>query len=148
MCYGNDPVNCQKYGRLYTWDAALKACPDGWHLPSDEEWGILESYIGIQSPLLTSVRNGNTNVLKSEAYGGGWCTVDCNITDLSLLPSGAPTVDGGYYGIGEGGYWWTSTMDSSSGKPYSRLLPSGNNAAIYRYLQTATHSFAVRCVKD
>ena len=31
-------VNCEKYGRLYTWEVAKEACPKGWHLPSDEEW--------------------------------------------------------------------------------------------------------------
>jgi uncharacterized protein (TIGR02145 family) len=38
-CYDNKPANCQKYGRLYNWNTAMKACPRGWHLPSDEEWG-------------------------------------------------------------------------------------------------------------
>ena len=36
--YDDSDKNGKKYGRLYTWDAALKACPEGWHLPSDEEW--------------------------------------------------------------------------------------------------------------
>ena len=36
-CYENKPENCEKYGRLYTWDEAVKACPKGWHLPSHEE---------------------------------------------------------------------------------------------------------------
>jgi len=39
-CYDNDEQNCNKYGRLYTWEAAIKACPKGWHLPSDEEWSL------------------------------------------------------------------------------------------------------------
>ncbi len=149
MCYGNDLSNCQKYGRLYTWDIASEVCPDGWHLPSDEEWGILESYIGIQNPLSTVGGRGNANALKLEGtYNGwGWCSVNCNTTGLNFLPSGAPTVDGGYYAIGEGGYWWTSTMDSSSGKPYARLITSRDNA-IHRGPQTQTHSFAVRCIKD
>lgn len=63
-CYGNDPTNCEKYDRLYTWSAAMDsaavfgdggkgcgygvkctptypvrgACPEGWHLPSNAEW--------------------------------------------------------------------------------------------------------------
>ena len=37
-CYDDKPENCQKYGRLYNWDAAKKACPDGWHLPKADEW--------------------------------------------------------------------------------------------------------------
>ena len=36
-CYDNLPENCDKYGRLYTWHAAMNACPENWHLPSKEE---------------------------------------------------------------------------------------------------------------
>jgi hypothetical protein len=42
-CAGDDPDDCKKYGRLYEWDAAMTACPRGWHLPSEEEWAMLES---------------------------------------------------------------------------------------------------------
>ena len=34
LCYENKPANCAKYGRLYNWETAKKACPKGWHLPS------------------------------------------------------------------------------------------------------------------
>ena len=44
--YDNDPKNGEKYGRLYTWDAAKKVCPPGWHLPTDEEWKALANYFG------------------------------------------------------------------------------------------------------
>jgi uncharacterized protein (TIGR02145 family) len=38
------------YGRLYTYDEALVACPNGWHLPSDEEWKVFEIALGMTSP--------------------------------------------------------------------------------------------------
>ena len=42
-----DPKNVEKYGRLYTWEAALKACPIGWHIPTDEEWNtMIKNYGG------------------------------------------------------------------------------------------------------
>ncbi len=41
-CYDNNSTNCNEYGRLYTWAAALSACPSGWHLPSDNEWKQLD----------------------------------------------------------------------------------------------------------
>src|SRR5688572_29329397 len=40
-CYQNEPLNCRRYGRLYTWDSAKRACQslgDGWRLPTDDEW--------------------------------------------------------------------------------------------------------------
>lgn len=46
MCYGNDASNCSKYGRLYTWEAAKKACPSGWHLPSKDDLDFILASIG------------------------------------------------------------------------------------------------------
>ena len=52
LCYGDQPrnkikkpENCQKYGRLYDWDEAIKACPKGWHLPTPQEWQTLMDFI-------------------------------------------------------------------------------------------------------
>jgi len=53
LCYGDEPAkkikktdNCNKYGRLYDWNEAMKACPNGWNLPSDEEWQTLVDFVG------------------------------------------------------------------------------------------------------
>ena len=45
-CRDDEPENCDKYGRLYTWTAASVACPEGWHLPSDKEVRTLLASIG------------------------------------------------------------------------------------------------------
>jgi len=42
-CYENDDDNCAKHGRLYNRDAAMMACPAGWHLPNREELEGLDS---------------------------------------------------------------------------------------------------------
>ena len=46
-CYDNSVRNCRIYGRLYTWEAALTACPEGWELPGDEDWKQLEVFLGM-----------------------------------------------------------------------------------------------------
>jgi len=46
LCYGEIQANCNKYGRLYDWETAIEVCPDGWHLPSNDEWAKLYSYVG------------------------------------------------------------------------------------------------------
>ena len=38
FCYNNDLLNCKKYGRLYTWDAAQNVCPEGWRLPTENDF--------------------------------------------------------------------------------------------------------------
>lgn len=63
-CQYDSDTDCQRYGRLYTWEAANKACPAGWHLPSDEEWYVLASlYEGVDSAgqHLKSTSLGGTN---------------------------------------------------------------------------------------
>ena len=50
--YGNDPKNGAKYGKLYNWYAAIDnngLCPQGWHVPSDDEWTVLIDYLGGES---------------------------------------------------------------------------------------------------
>ena len=44
--YNDDPVIGETYGRLYPWNAAKKVCPDGWRLPTNEEWTNLAMKAG------------------------------------------------------------------------------------------------------
>ena len=51
ICYDNAAENCERYGRLYNWTSAKKVCPQGWRLPSEEEWadapsGIWNTFAG------------------------------------------------------------------------------------------------------
>lgn len=46
-CLDNDAANCLKFGRLYTWSQAQKVCPEGWHLPSKEDFEIMSNYLDI-----------------------------------------------------------------------------------------------------
>ena len=47
VCYDNKPENCQTLGRLYPWEVALQACPDGWHLATEYEWQKLELTLAV-----------------------------------------------------------------------------------------------------
>jgi len=38
FCYDNNSKICEKYGRLYAWNSAMTACPEGWRLPLEAEW--------------------------------------------------------------------------------------------------------------
>ena len=53
-CYNNSADSCEKYGRLYDRVTALTACPAGYHLPYDDEWGTLVDYAGGATPLKTT----------------------------------------------------------------------------------------------
>ncbi len=100
-CYDNNIENCNKYGRLYTRDAAMITCPAGWHLPSKEEWNALFAFVG-----------GEEVSLKSTLWGG----VDS--FGFSVLPGGALRYDGNF--VGDLAVFWSSTM-------YVDLSNSGNH---------------------
>jgi uncharacterized protein (TIGR02145 family) len=109
-CYDNDEANCQKYGRLYTWEAAKKACPAGWHLPTREEWQTLVDCIGGDSVA------GGYLKSKSGWYDNGNGT---DAFDFSALPGGYRDINDNFGYVGNDSYWWTATEDGS-GNAYIR----------------------------
>lgn len=68
--------NCEMYGRLYTWKAANRACPTGWHLPSDAEWYVLAYLYGgvavagqhLKSSTLNGTNSSQFNVRKPSIF--------------------------------------------------------------------------------
>ena len=129
-CYQDDPANCAKYGRLYTWDAAMKACPTGWHLPTREEWNELEETLG---------ENVGTK-LKSKEMGG------TDAFGFNALPADGRGGNGAFFSIGSNARFWAATEydDKLAHNRYlrsdmSRLGSSGHGKR---------HAFSVRCVKD
>jgi uncharacterized protein (TIGR02145 family) len=129
-CYNNEPDSCTKYGGLYLWDEMMQYanqqgtqgfCPLGWHLPSDEEWKVLEGAVDSWH------RIGDPEWDNSYTYRGydagtklkttsGWYE-NGNGTDLysfSGLPSGERLSDGDFYNVGNSGEWWTSTEGEMS----------------------------------
>jgi len=61
ICYDKDSLNCNNYGRLYCWQAALDACPDGFRLPTDKDWSVLINYLGGQDSAAPALLEGGTS---------------------------------------------------------------------------------------
>jgi len=134
--YGNDPANIDKYGRLYTWDAAIKAVPDGWRLPDDNDWDNLVS--------ATGGSNASRNLKsKSDWNSGG------NGTDqygFSALPGGYRYTDGSFNDVGNWGFWWSAT-EYDAGFARYRLM-SWNYVFVLEYWYGKSGGFSVRCLRD
>ena len=166
FCYNNSAANCSKYGRLYTWAAAIDSvnlydggngvdcgygktctltenvqgvCPDGWHLPTKDEWSTLFTTVG-----------GKSNagmILKSQA---GWYK-DGNGTDavgFTVLPAGRRIFDTGAFNrAGSLADFWTASGGDSEKFAYAVFLD-------YDWDRTAqnnvnkVYGHSVRCVKD
>jgi len=135
-CNGEDPVNCTEYGKLYDWNTAISACPDGWKLPSDAEWTILIDYVGGDS-----IAGGK---LKSTS---GWIE-NGNGTDnygFSALPGGDGYIGGGTSNAGDYGVWWSSTEHDAENVWFRGMNYSHDVARRQYYFKT--YMYSVRCLK-
>jgi uncharacterized protein (TIGR02145 family) len=141
-------VNENNNGALYTYAAAINVCPSGWHLPTDEDWKVLERFLGMEEQQIDTLHCRGLNegtMLKSIT---GW-NDEKNGTDnygFNAIPSGIRLYfDGNYTAIGNTGVWWSSSI-SSNGTPYYRLLDSGSK--IFRAENMMSNGYSVRCVRD
>ena len=135
-CYENNPKGCAKYGRLYNWYTALKACPAGTHLPSDKEWAALVDYAGGEEKAGTK--------LKSAA---GWNEDGNGTNDFgwSALPGGYGYSDGSFLKAGSNGLWWSAT-DGAKGVIYRGM--DYDLEYVNGVISSETVLLSVRCVVD
>lgn len=156
-CPGSDPDSCAKYGRMYTWAAAMDSvgiystkaqgcgrgvdcaiilphrgiCPEGWHIPSNAEWEILLDSAGgdtIAAPVLKSQMGWRSN---------GSNTSGTNDLGFSAIPSGPD----------EYGLFWSSTRNSNI-YGYRLRLFSGADLKASIGDGAKDDAMAVRCVKE
>jgi len=146
--YDNDNSNSSTHGRLYDWEAAHKACPTGWHLPSDEEWKQLEMHLDMsQSDADTfGLRGVNAGTKLQSASGWNSGGKGTNEGCFLALPSGYRFTNGDFYDIGYSAYFWTSTEFNRTRAWFRSLgCESGD---VGRNITRKSFGFSVRCVKD
>ena len=92
--YKNDSSNLAKYGYLYDWETAKTVAPQGWHLPTKEEWKTFYNYLGGNRKKVfdAMIENGSSGF---NALFSGWC--GCSISY------------GPFEGAGEGTCFWSTT---------------------------------------
>ncbi|GBU20449.1 hypothetical protein R80B4_00327 [Fibrobacteres bacterium R8-0-B4] len=149
-CYDDKESNCKKYGRLYDWNTASKACPAGWHLSSDNEWEALEGYAKGWEGETGSGRLGARRLRTKtdwkkyeEKYGGG----GTDEFGFSALPGGAYGKKSGFSLIGEVGSWWTAADYRGEDAAYRRYIDF-HSASVQAYPYNKSLGFSVRCVSD
>jgi uncharacterized protein (TIGR02145 family) len=133
-CYDNNPDNCKKYGRLYSWNAAMKACPDDWHLPFRKEWCELFIFAGGE----------DIAGMKLKSKSPDWDGTD----DYSFLalPGGGRITNGSFGDLGSWGGWWTATENDSS-NAYNWNMGADYTDA-YEFDNNKIDGFSVRCLRD
>ena len=170
-CYNRSSGNCTKYGRLYTWAAAMDSaevffnygtgcgyvsgcwkypiypvrgvCPEGWHLPTKEEFEILIKTVG-------GAKIAHEVLKTTTGWSSGNGTDDYS---FSALPGGYFSVasDGtqAFYNVGKHAWFWSSTYNSSTSPTtaYSMAIVDWSNGAFVDECHRDM-AMSVRCVKD
>ncbi|HRH43732.1 MAG TPA: FISUMP domain-containing protein [Pyrinomonadaceae bacterium] len=149
-CFDNDDENCAELGRLYTFQAALKACPYGWRLPSDNDWLDLEKTLGLPQDQwmidgYSTTRGGNVG---QKLKSGGSSGLEFKISGFASIGNGDPEFDG-IEGDTPRSYFWTSTSQNVNNQTIAvRRRIEEANGYIFRFSNpTAGYAVAVRCVQ-
>jgi uncharacterized protein (TIGR02145 family) len=153
--YDNKQKNLWKYGRLYNWESALAACPSGWHLPSKEEWTVLENFLLSNGCQYKSKYRAVSRALAStsgwedsdKTGTPGYIKSDNNKSGFNAKPGGCRNGKGflGFDEKKECGNWWTSSDDLN--EAYSYYLEYDERHS-YLWKRSKKKGYSVRCIKD
>jgi uncharacterized protein (TIGR02145 family) len=153
-CYQNNEAYCDTYGGLYKWDEMMKydtspgskgICPDGWHLPTDSEWGTLLWYVG--GSMGPSIAGG---MLKEIGFTH-WNPPNFGASDsygFTALPAGQCCYGETFWYLGDYAFFWTSTTWYNSNLNALRYQATYHDDMMERLDVMKTDAFSVRCIKD
>lgn len=172
--YNNSQAGENAYGALYTWPAAMNGyapsetnpltvqgvCPDGWHLPGDDEWKVLEINLGMtqEEADLPGFRGTNegSKLAGDTSFWNHVSAVNDNETLLDnkdfgtsgfmALAAGSRTSAGKFNQMGDLAVFWSAT-ESGDSLVLTRLLHVFNTR-VYRFTYSKKDGYSVRCIKD
>lgn len=142
--YDNDIANKSTYGALYNWFAVntKKLCPQGWHVPSDEEWTTLTNFLGKENVAGGKLKEPGTTHWMSPNNG-------------ATSEVGFNAVPGGYRGSNgkfqflfyRCNYWSTTKVLDSPTTVWDRNLKY-IETTVYAGSMPMNYGCSVRCIKD
>jgi uncharacterized protein (TIGR02145 family) len=138
FCYKEDESNCQAYGRLYTWDAAVNACPQGFHLPTDDDFQSLWQAAGADF---------NAAYLLKAEYGWSGETNGNDTLKFSAMPAGNRFDDETYGNLSKFAFFWSS--EASTEKQNARVWYMTSKSMAFSFMnKPKIFGFSVRCVQS
>ena len=136
--YNNDSINLETFGRLYDWNTASSACPQGWNLPTELDFtSLMNTYGGKDAAGGKLQENDTTNLKITKKMTASGKT-------LSTVLGGVRHSDGTYTGIGLWGGFWSAASTNDGAKNY--LFAHGNKSIVISTNDKAS-GFSVRCIK-
>jgi uncharacterized protein (TIGR02145 family) len=142
--YNGDDANNVIYGKLYTYYTVTdsrKICPAGWHVPTDNDWVTLETYLGGANYAGAFLKETGNNHWLSP-----YNTDAINLTLFTALPGGTRGAAGTYSMINNYGYWWSVTEGDAT-SAWTRNLYC-QSSQIKRENTSKKSGLSVRCIKD
>ncbi len=133
-------TNYITYGVLYNWPAALTACPEGWHLPSYDDWEVLIARIG---------RDPGTKLKSTSGWRDNGNGVDS--FGFRALPGGArlPGLPENYFSdIGYAGNWWVSNESEAPNAAWYADMDIYGSGVGWGFVAHRGNGMSVRCIKD
>ena len=178
-CFHNNEKNCDVAGRLYTWAAAIDSvklatdadnpfvcgnnikcdftevvqgiCPDGWHLPNNDEWYILMAALGEDKSAYTNEVGTKLKAKKGWLRNGN----GLDVVGFSAVPAGSSVKNSGkisfydynlYTDYDQLYIWGTSEYDAHSAYPLN--MSNYNSSAKLAANVNKNRGYSVRCIKD
>ncbi|MGM9733468.1 MAG: FISUMP domain-containing protein [Prevotella sp.] len=127
-------------GNYMTWQQAIDNCPEGWRLPTDEDWQQLERALGVADVEATGWRDG-----------GGMPMMSASGLHLTLCGALHSRSTAAYEkcNVGDYGYYWTATLDPSVDAEcaFIRKVVAGKNQVMRNSMPTRRYAM-VRYVRD
>ncbi len=141
--YNNDPKNGKIYGKLYNWYAVNDPrglVPEGYHVPTDNEWDTLITYLGGEN--IAGGKLKETGTLHWERPNAD----ASNASNFTGLPGGCRSSSGTFNRIGGNGFWWSSSEGSAASALYRDLDYDYGGASSYDGNKEC--GVSVRCLRD
>lgn len=135
--YENDPKNAEKYGKIYNWYAIKDArglAPEGWRVPSNEDWEALIEVLGEEAGKKIKSKNG------WEENGNG-----TNEAGFFAFPGGYRSGGGNFTDLGKYSAWWSASSYTDI-HAYGRCVHP-NQDYIDDFDDHKGNGFSIRCLK-
>jgi len=156
----NEGENKDTYGALYNWHAVStgKLCPASWHVPTDAEWTILETYLIENGYNYDGTTTGN-KIAKALAADNGWWESSVegavgntdypgyrNKSKFTARPGGYRFYDGSFRYLTYSAIWWSFTQSGYNSAYYRGITFEETN--VIRIAISKTNGFSIRCLKN
>jgi uncharacterized protein (TIGR02145 family) len=141
FCFDGKPENCVIYGRLYPWDVALRSCPQGWHLSTEEEWRRVETFLGMKPAELGQRKGRGPGIGDALKVGGR--------SRLEILFAGWRDPEGIFHqgnGHDQAAALWVAD-EANTATAWHRDVSSARSV-VWRSEVDKPYSLSVRCVKN